>query len=244
MSQSRRMAPLPVLAVAWAGWLVAAVLTIGIFVAAMPLRYAQLQVPCAGATCASLQLTPADLRGLQAYHLTASSYAAYFVALDIFSALAWCAVGAVIFWRKPNDRVALFSALTLVTFGGARFPDTPLALATAHPGWALPVHFLRFFGSACLSLFFYVFPDGRFVPRWTHWAALLWIAAQIPEFFFPDSVLSANRFPLWLQFVGFLGFVASVAVAQIYRYVRVSSPSQRQQTKWVVFGMAAALPAL
>ena len=31
----------------------------------------------------------------------------------------------------------------------------------------------------------------------------------------------------------------SGVVAQIYRYVRVSGPVQRQQTKWVVFGLAA-----
>jgi hypothetical protein len=30
-------------------------------------------------------------------------------------------------------------------------------------------------------------------------------------------------------------------VAQVYRYRRISTPEQRQQTKWVVFGFAAAL---
>jgi signal transduction histidine kinase len=33
----------------------------------------------------------------------------------------------------------------------------------------------------------------------------------------------------------------SLIVAQIYRYRRVSSPAQRQQTKWVVYGFAVAL---
>jgi hypothetical protein len=195
-------------------------------------------MPCVGAACASLQLIPAGLRALQ---IPVTAYAGYLVALDACSALAWCLVGAVIFWRRSADRVALFSALTLVTFGAARFPDTPTALAAASPGWALLVHFLRFFGSVCLSLFFYLFPDGRFVPRWTRWAALVWIAVQVPEFFFPDASLNAARFPLPLQVAGFLGFAASVAVAQGYRYRHVSSPMQRQQTKWVIFGMVAAL---
>jgi hypothetical protein len=49
------------------------------------------------------------------------------------------------------------------------------------------------------------------------------------------------RYPPLLQAAGFLGFVLSVVVAQVYRYRRVSTPVQRQQTKWVVFGLAIAL---
>jgi hypothetical protein len=39
----------------------------------------------------------------------------------------------------------------------------------------------------------------------------------------------------------FLGLGGTGVVAQIYRYVRVSGPVQRQQTKWVVFGLAATM---
>jgi len=40
----------------------------------------------------------------------------------------------------------------------------------------------------------------------------------------------------WFCWVG-----SSPACAQVYRYLRVSSPTQRQQTKWVLFGYTAAL---
>jgi hypothetical protein len=36
----------------------------------------------------------------------------------------------------------------------------------------------------------------------------------------------------------FFGFICSLVLAQSYRYVRVSAPVHRQQTKWVVFGIA------
>jgi len=39
----------------------------------------------------------------------------------------------------------------------------------------------------------------------------------------------------------FVGFVGTMVVGQIYRYRRVSSLLQRQQTKWVVFGMSVAI---
>jgi hypothetical protein len=35
----------------------------------------------------------------------------------------------------------------------------------------------------------------------------------------------------------FLGILVSMVWSQIYRYRRVSSPAQRQQSKWVVFGL-------
>ncbi len=42
----------------------------------------------------------------------------------------------------------------------------------------------------------------------------------------------------------FLGLWALCALAQAYRYRRVSGPVERQQTKWVVFGMTACVALL
>lgn len=137
--------------------------------------------------------------------------------------------------------MGFFTALTLLAFGVGRFPDTPLALATAHPSWWLPVEALRFLGSACLSIFVFVFPDGRFVPKITRWIAGAWIIVQIPEFFLTSSVASADTWSPALRFAGFFGFTLVVVTAQAWRYRRVSTFQQRQQTRWVVLGFGAAL---
>jgi hypothetical protein len=57
----------------------------------------------------------------------------------------------------------------------------------------------------------------------------------VPDIFFPNSVLADSFGPV------FFAFLASLVVAQVYRYRRISTPEQRRQTKWVVFGFAAAL---
>jgi hypothetical protein len=44
-----------------------------------------------------------------------------------------------------------------------------------------------------------------------------------------------------LSYLMSLGGVAALALVQLYRYRRVSSPLQRQQTKWVVFGLAVTV---
>jgi hypothetical protein len=41
--------------------------------------------------------------------------------------------------------------------------------------------------------------------------------------------------------VVFFGLLLSLVAIQVYRYRRVSSPAQRQQTKWVVYGIAVAI---
>ena len=76
-------------------------------------------------------------------------------------------VAALIFWRRSDDRVAVFASLALLIFGTATFGFTMPALAAEHPGLQTPVALLHFLGAACFGLFLYVFPDGRFVPRWT-----------------------------------------------------------------------------
>jgi hypothetical protein len=87
-------------------------------------------------------------------------------------------------------------------------------------------------------LFFYLFPSGRFVPRWTRWLALGWLLFLGSWNFTP---FGPPTWPLPLFNVCILVLWGSFPVAQLYRYTRVSDPIQRQQTKWVVFGVAVAV---
>jgi hypothetical protein len=56
-----------------------------------------------------------------------------------------------------------------------------------------------------------------------------------------STALFAGLYSRWpaletVSYLVFLGIVVSLVWLQVYRYRRVSSPAQRQQTKWVVFG--------
>lgn len=228
------------LSLARAAWVVVAVSSIGLFVAGIPAELAQLRVPCPTAICASGQLPPAGLTALRDLGLTPSVYAAYTVAMDILFATAYGAVGVLIFWRRSDDRMGLFVSFALLTFGTATFTFTMDALAVRHPGWGVPVAFLHFLGAASFGLFLYLFPDGRFVPRWVRWVALAWIGWQLAEQFFPRWVSDPNAWQNLTETVVWLGALGTVLYSQIHRYRRVSSPVQRQQIKWVVFGMSAA----
>jgi hypothetical protein len=58
---------------------------------------------------------------------------------------------------------------------------------------------------------------------------------QVPQAPFPNLYSSSLALES-VSFLVFLGSVVSLVWSQVYRYRRVSSPEQRRQTKWVVFG--------
>jgi hypothetical protein len=224
-------------------WLVVALGAVAIFVAGTWLRFSELQQVCTAATNVCTRqslLRPENVRELHSLGLSLEFWALYDSASSIIYASVWWTVGAIIFARRSEDGMALLVSLFLVTFTIAFWPDIPGALARAYPVFEVPVGIFRILGDVLAMLFFYLFPSGRFVPRWTRWLAVVWLAQRIFNLFV-DSLPAP---PLWIQVpfaVLFPGFLVSFVFAQAYRYRRVSGPAERQQTKWVVFGVAAAL---
>src|SRR5215212_2780788 len=231
------------LPVARAAWIAVAALTLGLFTLGIPAEFALLHVPCPTVTCSTGQLSRSGLHSLEGLGLSLDSFAAYTVAMDILFAAVCTAVALLIFWRRSDDRMGLLVSLALLTFGTATFVFTMEALATRHPAWETPTSFLHFLGAASFGLFLYLFPDGRFVPSWTRWVVLVWIAWQLPRYFFPDWYLSPSPYT-WhglTNTVVWLGALGTAIFSQGFRYGRTASSVQRQQIKWVVFGISVAL---
>jgi len=231
------------LIIARALWLTLALLTVGLFVAGIPVEFAQLQLGCPTPFCASSGgVAPVELPLLENLGFSPEFFAAYGIALELVFASVFVVVAALIFWRKSSDRQALFVSLALVLFGTATQPYALHALVVAYPLWGQLVDGLHFLGSASFSLFLFIFPDGRFVPRWTRWVALVWIAWLLPRYWFPDWPPSgSDTWLAWPNLVIWLGALGAAVYSQVYRFRKISDRVQRQQTKWVVFGIAMGL---
>lgn len=85
-----------------------------------------------------------------------------------------------------------------------------------------------------------IFPTGTFVPRWTIIPASLMFADLVVFAITGKEVFSA--FPL-IGILGTLGVLAMAHGSALYRYVRVSQPEQRKQSRWVLFGLLIGLPS-
>lgn len=226
-------------------WIALTLLILALNALAIPNADALLQSVCQpGAHCVGGQLAPADLRQLQHIGLSPAFLAAYQLAWDVVTLLVDTLLAALIFWRRSQERMALFCAYVLVLTGGATYTSIlDYGLKPLAPAWIWPVGVLEVLGLSSLLIFFLLFPHGGFAPRWTRWLVPLIIIAEVHYVFFNDLTQgpngSADVFPVDFIVLAILVFI--LVGAQIYRYRRVSTHRERQQTKWVVFGFAGAM---
>jgi hypothetical protein len=100
----------------------------------------------------------------------------------------------------------------------------------------------RFIGWSLMVLFFYLFPDGKFVNSRVRPLVLLTIIVlEIPWNLFPDQPFSPWQWPAPFQVAVILATWGPAVAAQIYRYSRISNRVRKQQTKWFVYGSALAV---
>lgn len=203
-----------------------------LFIASIPTYFAFLHTLTSGVVTdlTAGQLTQNGVRSLHQLGLSVDFYATYLIAINALFVIGFVSVGLMMFWRKAHDPIALFTSFVLIAFPVAFLYQT----TTLSQGWWWPVQLMSFFGTLGLSLLFFLFPNGRFVPPWTRWLSLGWIVENVGSQFFPDTYALARNMLLFVLLI-------SSIVLQIYRYRRVSTALQRQQTKWVVFGVTIAI---
>ncbi|MCI0396375.1 MAG: sensor histidine kinase [Chloroflexi bacterium] len=129
--------------------------------------------------------------------------------------------------------VALALVVTPLAAIDALGADSPLQ------NWAASI--VRYLGLAASVSLLYLFPDGRFIPPWTRGLAFVWALLNLPAVFLSGAPFSFTTWPRPLQIVTLLGWSASGVYAQVYRYFRVSTPQERQQTRWAILGLTAAV---
>jgi hypothetical protein len=203
------------LLLARAAWVVIATLALGLFVASIPAyvltlgRAAWFGAPVEAPAGLVFVL---DLLGVLA---------------SVTAALVCLTLASVLFLRRSDDWMVMFISSYLLLYGIVL--AGPLERAEAfYPGWpslAIGVFQPLLLTTPTVALFV-LFPDGRFVPHWTRWLIFSSIPVAVAILYSPPY--------LW----ALLGVVVLGALyAQIYRYRHVSTPTERQQTKWVLFGI-------
>ena len=231
------------LILARAAWLVLVVPSLGFFIAGLPLFYAQIQKACTNSITCNLTgaLTAKGLQELSALGLSTSTYALLLTIFFILIVAIWSGIGFLIFWHRSNDWFALLTAFFLVMFNPT-YPGFPIsALAVAYPALNVPITFISVLGLASLALFLVLFPNGRLIPRWMGLFLLLALIGTTSTALPPTSHFSSNNVPVWLSLLLNVLAYGAIIYSQIYRYRHVSTRVERQQTKWVVFGIIVVL---
>ncbi len=224
-------------------WLTVALIAIAAIISAIPPYYDELRTVCGdlpNSHCDYWQLTPGNVRSLERLGLSIDDYAAFTLSGHLLSSLVFFAVGALIIWHKSDEWMGLFASALLIVIGSFGISDTMVsALVSEHPEWRWLTAPLGLAQWPALGVFLLSFPDGRFVPRWSRLMVLLWVA-QVGFFVLPPPYNFDNWPPALAATELLLTYGGTLAV-QAYRYRRLSDKVVRQQTKWLVFGVSAAL---
>jgi hypothetical protein len=145
------------LVLARVAWVAAVTLLVALFLATLPAYSTLLQTVCTGATCGSAQPTPASAQALQKLGLSVGTYATFTLVLTLALAFVSFTLGAVIFWRRSDDWMALLVALGVVATVALNVPSV---FQASHPAWRVLAHVLIVLGGGVSLLAFALFPAG------------------------------------------------------------------------------------
>lgn len=218
-------------------WVAVAVLAVGANVAGILPRVRELVQPCLPAACLPGQFTAEMQAELLTRNITLESYYWYLEGLANLMVLVSLGVAIFIFWPRRESRIGFVASLFLILVSNSATFNWD-ALARAYPASEVLIHILQSLAGVAVAAMFYQFPNGQFAPRWTRWVVLGWGAFYGVMVIVPGLWQTLNR--LDANLAGLFGLVVYLGgvAAQVHRYRKVSTPVERQQTKWVIIVIA------
>ena len=216
-------------------------LTIGLFTVSIPINFEQRSIICQAQPCPPEQLAPGSVQALNRIGFSVDSFISMTIALDILVAITYTVCAIVIFVRKPNDLLTIFVTIMLVTFGSETFTGAIGGIAFVYPGMEWLVATIALVGNSAILVFLFVFPNGRFIPRWSIIITVVYVLIQLPRYYAPDSQWNLVDLNSILYNLFFIGINLSGLGAQVYRYRKISDLIEKQQTKWVVYGLIVGI---
>lgn len=242
-----RRASLILLNVIW--WLILCIAFTVFFVSKWR-GYEILQSPCDQALhCEStMQLTVDAARDLAGYGISTSLYSALLLIFSCIANLSYFAIAALLYRFGRRDPVCLGASMFLIVTGTIFCADRAL-LADS------PMAQSFFLGLDAIGSFYlpflYLFPDGRFSPRWTAIPSAVWVAVQSYRYMVPEQ---------WEHMTWNAAFMSILLLATHgpfllslrYRMKRANNAKERRHLRWfgislstyVLAGGLQALPYL
>jgi signal transduction histidine kinase len=159
------------------------------------------------------------------------------IGLGLSAVLVSLALACLLFWKKANEGMALYLSFFLLLWGVIW--SGPLEAFAAYwlPQWPeIGGQLAGLLMPLPLLVLLLIFPNGQFAPRWTICLPPLAVAPLSLLALRPLGAQSIENW-LWLLCLYALGI-------QAYRYRRLYTPLERQQTKWVVYGLGLWIASL
>jgi hypothetical protein len=221
----------PWLALARLSWVLIGLASISLFLLGNIQLVFQPPPSCSApqANCPPATISIEDVQTAQAMGFP-FSFMGLYLSFSILARVLVAGTAIIIFWRRSDDWLALMlsGALMSVLIEGG-FSELQ--------GAGIVMALMYGIGTALFLPIPFVFPNGQVEPRWMRWIVIaLTVSASIAYFM-------TNYDQMWFGPASVLILVWTVLsiYAMVYRYTRVSNPTERQQIRWVLMGISAAL---
>jgi len=225
------------------GWVFVVLAQLLLFIVDLSSDYAQMLLPCTdalgyGGACNFLAISAAEVAVLSSWGLSLRFYATVMIIAPVILLLVYWALAAVILWRQRASWLGLAVSLALIVL--------PMSTVSGDNDWSALDPGLFFLAVAVAILgtgiqvtFLYLIPNGRFSPRWAFIPLLgtIFLVGVLTLQINGILALSTATQSLLQSATVFLVLLAGIL--QIYRYLRDANPSERQQTKWILFGVVS-----
>jgi signal transduction histidine kinase len=210
-----------------------------LFLSVLPFYYNYMRVDCTEQACTGASITP--LFVLLEWSGSRSIFAAFHAGLDFLYFGLFLVPAILIYIRIKKEWIGLLGSLTLITFvGSSTFPS----LLFQAPEW----QFLIWIGNTTdalslvtFTLFFLLFPDNKPINTWTLWVVLSAAIVRVASFTIFRNEFALSEWPLWVTLLWMTILFGSLIYSQYYKYRFLATPTQQQQTKWVVYGFITAV---
>lgn len=211
--------------------------TIIFFMSCIPDYYRMLYTDCTLEPCSSLApAPPTTLKDLSIYHLTPETYSLWFVIIECVFAFLFYTAGAIILIKGKNDKLGLLAVVALIAYG-TTFTSLVYIGSGSH---SILAEVIAGIGRMAIFLFLLLFPNGRLASRWTLAPFVLFAMIQILSISVPGTGFDLLNWSDTGRLLYYLAMICITIFSQVYRYRKISTPTERQQTKWVVYGVTVS----
>lgn len=178
------------------------------------------------------------LRQITRLGLNLLTFSAIDIISDLYILLGYLGLAVLLFIRRSDDWFAIFLSIMIMTFGiGVTSMGNDLTTSPDMSGWISPIMVI---GQSGIVLLGWLYPDGRFYPRWLKYLLpLLLLTMSVLYWPGQSAYNNARSMPLFLA-LSMFWYLGTVAV-MVARYRSSANLAHRQHVRWVFIGMLGPL---
>ncbi|SDE66642.1 Signal transduction histidine kinase [Paenibacillus sp. UNCCL117] len=204
--------------------------------------YEAIRYNCFIQTCMYAPLPAFDDQTWVRSELTMNTAALLIVLNDLLFSMLYLLSASVLLTKAGREPMGVLASFMLVCFG-TTFPSF-VKIAFAEDNWMSNwFEYVGALGWVTFLVFFFLFPTGRFTPRWSLYPALIWACIELSDIVFSGSWIDRENWPYALNAASFVLEIGALSYAMQYRYRVTSTTTERLQTKWILYGVTVSVIA-